>query len=145
MAYCEVSRSGIKLSKVSGRPVVERHDETEALSDISFFYFKQKTAYEMLRSLVGSEMGIRDSTASERGHYIAYQAAHIAAKHSITVTSGMAKGPQSMAHRGAIEGGGNTIAVLPMGLLHLSIPQILQACVDPASYTHLTLPTLYAV
>ena len=29
-----------------------------------FFFFKQKTAYEMLRSLVGSEMCIRDSTRS---------------------------------------------------------------------------------
>eukprot|EP00658_Telonema_sp_P-2_P000131 TRINITY_DN10042_c0_g1_i7.p1 TRINITY_DN10042_c0_g1~~TRINITY_DN10042_c0_g1_i7.p1 ORF type:complete len:123 (-),score=66.63 TRINITY_DN10042_c0_g1_i7:35-403(-) len=29
---------------------------------IFFFFFKQKTAYEMLRSLVGSEMCIRDST-----------------------------------------------------------------------------------
>ena len=28
---------------------------------VSFFFFKQKTAYEMLRSLVGSEMCIRDS------------------------------------------------------------------------------------
>eukprot|EP01017_Pseudomicrothorax_dubius_P003792 TRINITY_DN10627_c0_g1_i1.p1 TRINITY_DN10627_c0_g1~~TRINITY_DN10627_c0_g1_i1.p1 ORF type:complete len:493 (-),score=35.98 TRINITY_DN10627_c0_g1_i1:33-1511(-) len=28
---------------------------------LSFFFFKQKTAYEMLRSLVGSEMCIRDS------------------------------------------------------------------------------------
>ena len=28
--------------------------------DIIFFFFKQKTAYEMLRSLVGSEMCIRD-------------------------------------------------------------------------------------
>eukprot|EP00658_Telonema_sp_P-2_P015041 TRINITY_DN15758_c0_g1_i1.p3 TRINITY_DN15758_c0_g1~~TRINITY_DN15758_c0_g1_i1.p3 ORF type:complete len:100 (-),score=20.78 TRINITY_DN15758_c0_g1_i1:552-851(-) len=28
----------------------------------NFFFFKQKTAYEMLRSLVGSEMCIRDST-----------------------------------------------------------------------------------
>ena len=28
---------------------------------IGFFFFKQKTAYEMLRSLVGSEMCIRDS------------------------------------------------------------------------------------
>ena len=27
---------------------------------IVFFFFKQKTAYEMLRSLVGSEMCIRD-------------------------------------------------------------------------------------
>ena len=29
-----------------------------------FFFFKQKTAYEMLRSLVGSEMCIRDRRAS---------------------------------------------------------------------------------
>eukprot|EP00658_Telonema_sp_P-2_P063089 TRINITY_DN51788_c0_g1_i1.p1 TRINITY_DN51788_c0_g1~~TRINITY_DN51788_c0_g1_i1.p1 ORF type:complete len:137 (-),score=58.08 TRINITY_DN51788_c0_g1_i1:561-971(-) len=28
---------------------------------MGFFFFKQKTAYEMLRSLVGSEMCIRDS------------------------------------------------------------------------------------
>ena len=28
---------------------------------VLFFFFKQKTAYEMLRSLVGSEMCIRDS------------------------------------------------------------------------------------
>ncbi len=27
---------------------------------LEFFFFKQKTAYEMLRSLVGSEMCIRD-------------------------------------------------------------------------------------
>src|SRR5674536_390885 len=30
-----------------------------------FFFFKQKTAYEMLRSLVGSEMCIRDSDGPE--------------------------------------------------------------------------------
>ena len=34
---------------------------------VIFFFFKQKTAYEMLRSLVGSEMCIRDrpKTAAE--------------------------------------------------------------------------------
>ena len=31
-----------------------------------FFFFKQKTAYEMLRSLVGSEMCIRDSHCAAR-------------------------------------------------------------------------------
>src|SRR5674536_384385 len=31
-----------------------------------FFFFKQKTAYEMLRSLVGSEMCIRDRTRPSR-------------------------------------------------------------------------------
>ena len=33
-----------------------------------FFFFKQKTAYEMLRSLVGSEMCIRDR-AYAQGQY----------------------------------------------------------------------------
>ena len=31
---------------------------------VFFFFFKQKTAYEMLRSLVGSEMCIRDSAVA---------------------------------------------------------------------------------
>ena len=35
-----------------------------------FFFFKQKTAYEMLRSLVGSEMCIRDR--SGRGNTVRY-------------------------------------------------------------------------
>ena len=30
------------------------------MTTLCFFFFKQKTAYEMLRSLVGSEMCIRD-------------------------------------------------------------------------------------
>eukprot|EP00658_Telonema_sp_P-2_P020024 TRINITY_DN17882_c0_g1_i1.p1 TRINITY_DN17882_c0_g1~~TRINITY_DN17882_c0_g1_i1.p1 ORF type:complete len:101 (-),score=47.26 TRINITY_DN17882_c0_g1_i1:174-476(-) len=35
-----------------------------------FFFFKQKTAYEMLRSLVGSEMCIRDRDESfVKAHY----------------------------------------------------------------------------
>eukprot|EP00658_Telonema_sp_P-2_P018032 TRINITY_DN17051_c0_g1_i1.p3 TRINITY_DN17051_c0_g1~~TRINITY_DN17051_c0_g1_i1.p3 ORF type:complete len:155 (+),score=30.75 TRINITY_DN17051_c0_g1_i1:50-514(+) len=36
-------------------------DDLSFLSIFFFFFFKQKTAYEMLRSLVGSEMCIRDS------------------------------------------------------------------------------------
>eukprot|EP00658_Telonema_sp_P-2_P051214 TRINITY_DN39258_c0_g1_i1.p1 TRINITY_DN39258_c0_g1~~TRINITY_DN39258_c0_g1_i1.p1 ORF type:complete len:106 (-),score=41.84 TRINITY_DN39258_c0_g1_i1:96-413(-) len=34
---------------------------------LRFFFFKQKTAYEMLRSLVGSEMCIRDSLGGGGG------------------------------------------------------------------------------
>ena len=39
---------------------------------VLFFFFKQKTAYEMLRSLVGSEMCIRDrfSAAGANGDEI---------------------------------------------------------------------------
>ena len=34
--------------------------DTMCVYVVAFFFFKQKTAYEMLRSLVGSEMCIRD-------------------------------------------------------------------------------------
>ena len=34
-----------------------------------FFFFKQKTAYEMLRSLVGSEMCIRDRYITTPAQY----------------------------------------------------------------------------
>ena len=36
----------------------------DSLVDVLFFFFKQKTAYEVLRSLVGSEMCIRDRIGS---------------------------------------------------------------------------------
>eukprot|EP00658_Telonema_sp_P-2_P058569 TRINITY_DN47081_c0_g1_i1.p1 TRINITY_DN47081_c0_g1~~TRINITY_DN47081_c0_g1_i1.p1 ORF type:complete len:150 (-),score=51.94 TRINITY_DN47081_c0_g1_i1:43-492(-) len=35
-----------------------------------FFFFKQKTAYEMLRSLVGSEMCIRDSPLTSSSSFV---------------------------------------------------------------------------
>ena len=35
-----------------------------------FFFFKQKTAYEMLRSLVGSEMCIRDRDGFTKQHKV---------------------------------------------------------------------------
>ena len=37
---------------------------------VIFFFFKQKTAYEMLRSLVGSEMCIRDSVKASMFSYL---------------------------------------------------------------------------
>src|SRR5678816_1385429 len=44
-------RSSVDLG---GRRIIKKN--------VYFFFFKQKTAYEMLRSLVGSEMCIRDSS-----------------------------------------------------------------------------------
>ena len=42
---------------------------------ILFFFFKQKTAYEMLRSLVGSEMCIRDRPTGESVPFAAVRGA----------------------------------------------------------------------
>ena len=41
-----------------------RSKKGAAVFNSVMFFFKQKTAYEMLRSLVGSEMCIRDSDSS---------------------------------------------------------------------------------
>ena len=55
VVYCQDDYSGSVLVCMIG---IETY-----FDDIStcVFFFKQKTAYEMLRSLVGSEMCIRDS------------------------------------------------------------------------------------
>ena len=44
--------------------VLYRLRSVSLLFGLFVFFFKQKTAYEMLRSLVGSEMCIRDSRRS---------------------------------------------------------------------------------
>lgn len=77
---------------------------------------------------------LSDHNASERGYHIAFHAAAIAAQHSVTVVSGLAKGPQTMAHRGAVEAGGNTIAVLPMGMNALTIPDVLKDTVNMSQW-----------
>lgn len=50
------------------------------------------------------------------GENVAHKFAKELAMNNITVISGMAIGIDTAAHLGAIEGGGNTIAVLPSGL-----------------------------
>ena len=63
---CETKDAQVKCYNSGKVLVIKRflavstvHRETEQVN--VFFFFKQKTAYEMLRSLVGSEMCIRDS------------------------------------------------------------------------------------
>ncbi|TCO79959.1 DNA-processing protein DprA [Marinisporobacter balticus] len=54
--------------------------------------------------------------ASTYGKYVAYQLGKDLAKAGITVISGMAYGVDTMAHKGALENGGRTIAILGCGL-----------------------------
>jgi DNA processing protein len=62
---------------------------------------------------------------SERGESIAYLAAKELSGHNIVTISGMAKGAD-IAHRSALLNGGKTIAILPHGIFHFKIPEILQ-------------------
>lgn len=61
-----------------------------------------------------AEVGTRDM--SEYGSHSAYSVAYDLAKAGAVVVSGMAKGIDGMAHRGALDAGGYTVAVLGNGI-----------------------------
>ena len=50
-----------------------------------FFCFKQKTAYEMLRSLVGSEMCIRDRSWRKRFNVVSKQRLNVIVSNALVV------------------------------------------------------------
>ena len=54
--------------------------------------------------------------ATPYGKWAAYHIAKRAAEHGVTIVSGMASGIDSCGHRGALDGGGKTIAVLGCGV-----------------------------
>ena len=61
-------------------------------------------------ALVGSRQ------AKDYGRRVSYQLSYQLAQRGLTVTSGFAKGIDTCAHRGALEAGGRTIAVMGNGL-----------------------------
>ena len=65
-------------------------------------------------SLSISLVGSRD--AKDYGRKVSYQLSYQLAQRGLTVVSGFAKGVDTAAHRGALEAGGRTIAVMGNGL-----------------------------
>jgi DNA processing protein len=72
-----------------------------------------------------------DKDVSERGNLIAHLAAREFARHNITVISGFARGADLSAHFAALESNGSTIAIIPTGMFHLKIPEILKDVFNP--------------
>ena len=68
---------------------------------------------------------LAEKDLSERGESIAYLAAKELAAHNIVTISGMAKGAD-IAHRSAIMNSGKTIAIIPNGIFHFKIPDVLK-------------------
>jgi len=71
-----------------------------------------------------------DRDVSEKGRLVTYMAARILASHGITVTSGLARGADMAAHVSALENGGATVAVVPYGMNHLTVPKALEPLYD---------------
>ena len=69
---------------------------------------------ELDREVCIAEVGTRSMT--EYGSRAAYSVAYDMAKAGAVVVSGMAKGVDGMAHRGALDAGGYTVAVLGCGI-----------------------------
>lgn len=72
-----------------------------------------------------------DRDVSEKGELIAYSAAQELAVHQLVVFSGYARGADQIAHRAALEAGGETAALVPYGLFHHKIPSLLADVFDP--------------
>ncbi len=76
-----------------------------------------------LRSAECSIAVVGSRRASFSGQSITERLSHDLARRGITVVSGMARGIDSAAHRGALKGGGRTIAVLGSGVDILYPPE----------------------
>jgi DNA processing protein len=87
---------------------------------------------DLLRSKSIGVCGSRH--ASEAGLKYAHILGHVAADQSLVVVSGYAAGVDEHAHRGALEAGGATIAVLPEGIDHFSIRKSLRPLVTASNF-----------
>jgi DNA protecting protein DprA len=85
---------------------------------------------EILKKRGAAVLG--DRNVSEKGSLISYLAAKKLCSHNIAVISGFARGADIIAHRSALENNGNTIAVLPHGMLNLSMPESFAPVFDPS-------------
>ncbi|HUL31955.1 MAG TPA: DNA-processing protein DprA [Thermodesulfobacteriota bacterium] len=65
---------------------------------------------ELAIAIVGSRK------TSPYGRWFTEKIGHDLARHGITIISGMARGIDAMAHQGALQGGGRTVAVLGCGI-----------------------------
>ena len=112
-----VKRELSLLEKTGGRIVTLKDDDYPArLKDIydppALLYLRGelRRGDELAVAIVGSRK------TSAYGREVTEKIGEDLARHGVTVVSGMARGIDSVAHKGALQGGGRTIAVLGCGI-----------------------------
>ncbi len=112
-----VSKELSLLEEVQGRIVTLKDDDyPNRLKDIydppALLYVRGELRKEdeLAIAIVGSRK------TSPYGRWITEKIGQDLAHHRVTVVSGMARGIDSLAHKGALQGGGRTIAVLGCGV-----------------------------
>jgi DNA processing protein len=112
-----VSRELSLLKEIGGRIVTLRDDDyPKRLEDIydppAVLYLRGELRSEdtLAVAIVGSRK------TSPYGRWVTEKIGQGLARHGVTVVSGMARGIDSVAHMGALQGGGRTIAVLGSGI-----------------------------
>eukprot|EP00831_Metopus_contortus_P005147 TRINITY_DN11935_c0_g1_i2.p2 TRINITY_DN11935_c0_g1~~TRINITY_DN11935_c0_g1_i2.p2 ORF type:complete len:137 (+),score=25.72 TRINITY_DN11935_c0_g1_i2:57-467(+) len=107
---------------------------------VVFFFFKQKTAYEMQRGLVGSEMCIRDRSCPQLlpTQSRVQEIEILFTERNKYVVGAICDSPDN-----------RRVYVCPQALTftisQFSTFMIIHSCISPVSYTHLTLPTILLV
>ena len=112
-----VERELSLLEKVGGKIITLKDDDyPKRLNDIydppALLYVRGELRREdgLAIAIVGSRK------TAPYGRWITEKIGEDLARHGVTVVSGMARGIDSVAHKGAIQGGGRTIAVLGCGV-----------------------------
>ncbi len=109
-----IEKEGIKVASYGSRdyPVSLRH----IYDAPALLYYKgrlEASSSETAVAIVGSRK------CSAYGRYMAERLASDLAERGVTVVSGMARGIDSAAHRGALKAGGRTVAVMGSSFRHI--------------------------
>lgn len=115
IALCQKQAVDIVLEGSDGYPpLLSRIDDPPGLLFV-------RGAFLPCDALAVAVVGSRHATAY--GRQVAWQLAGGLARAGYTVVSGLARGIDAAAHRGALDAGGRTIAVLGTGVLHVYPPE----------------------
>lgn len=109
LAYCKNEGVGILTPDMTLYP--KRLNRIPCKPAVLYY---RGTMVDFDREVCIAEVGTRDMT--EYGSRVAYTMAYDMARGGAVVVSGMAKGVDGMAHRGALDAGGYTVAVLGCGI-----------------------------